>query len=502
MMELRFDPKPMQYLCKVLQETKYQEETMDTIVPDSCPDVARVLCGSAVVMTRSKECRAGSITVSGGIRAGVMYMAEGEKIPRHLDLYLPFTVRAESHRVTEDCKVLFCADVKSVDVRMLNSRKLMVRVNLRWTLTAYGSCEQTLYTLEEPPVSLQTYEVEYPMLLPAETAERSFQMTEDISLSGNRPLTGEIYQFMPRLELTEQRVAGNKAVFKGLAHLHILYGSEGDTLASHEAELPFSQYCELMDVYDEDDMDLYMTLTGCELERVSRQDGEGLLLSLHLLAQCVVHRRHSVKLVEDAYCLGGELLPKWQEYSFANRLDKQVLSCTVRDSREADVSDIAAAWVSSSHAQVTQTQAGAEIVAPCQVQMLYYDTNGELQFMSFRSEEKQTINLAENAMCCAHIDLPAAPNIIPTGNGVELRYPVSITAESFAENGYKSLCGGEIRENPKSANQRPAVIVRRTRSGETLWDIAKASGTTVDKIRKANRLDSDVTSTGVLLIPT
>lgn len=501
MMELRFEPKPMQYLCRILHETRYQEETMDTIVPDSCPDVERVLCGNAVVMTRSKECRAGAVTISGGIRAGVMYMAEGEKIPRHLDLYMPFTVKAESGQLTEDSRILFCADVKSVDVRMLNSRKLMVRVNLCWTLTAYGTCEQTLYTLEEPPVSLQTYTVEYPMLLPAETAERSFQMTEDISLPGNRPLTGEIYQFVPKLELTERRVAGNKAVFKGIVHLHVLYGSQ-DSLAAYETELPFSQYCELTDVYDEDDMNLYMTLTGCELEQVSRQEGEGLLLSLHLLAQCVVHRKENVMLVEDAYCLDGELMPKWQEYSFANRLDKQVLSRTVRDSREGDVTDVAAAWVSPDHAQLMRTSSGVEITAPCLVQVLYYDTNGDLQFMSFRSEGKETVNLAENATCHVRTELTGNLVAIPTGNGVELRYPVSMTVESFAENGYRTLCGGEIKQTSERRRERPAVIVRRTRSGETLWDIAKASGTTVEKIRSANHMEQDVTEAGILLIPT
>lgn len=501
-MELRFDPKPMQYLCKVLHETRYQEESMDTIVPDSCPDVNRVLCGNAVVMTRSKECRAGSVTISGGIRAGVMYMAEGEKVPRHLDLYMPFTVRAESGRLTEDSQVLFCADVKSVDVRMLNSRKLMVRVNLCWTLTAYDSCEQTLYTLEEPPVSLQTRMVEYPMLLPAETAERSFQMTEDISLPGNRPLTGEIYQFMPKLELTERRVAGNKAVFKGIVHLHVLYGSEGGSLAVYETELPFSQYCELADVYDEDDVNFYLAMTGCELERVSRQEGEGLLLSLHLLAQCVVHRKHTVRLVEDAYCLDGELIPKWQEYTFANRLDKQVLSRTVRESREGNISDVVEAWACPDHAQTMRTQSGMEITVPCMVQVLYYDTNGDLQFMSFRSEEKETVNLAENATCQVWTELTGNMVAIPTGSGVELRYPVSMTVESFVENGYRTLCGGEIKEMQAHHRERPAVIVRRTRSGETLWDIAKASGTTVEKIRRANHMEQDVTEAGVLLIPT
>lgn len=500
MMELRFDPKTMKYLSQVLHEAKSQEETMETIVPDSYPDVDRILCGNAVVVMRSKECRTGSASVSGGIRANALYMAQGEKLPRCLEVYMPFTVKVDDPGLTESSQVLFSAHARSVDVRMLNSRKIVVRVNLCWQLSAYDTCEQTLYTLEDQPETLQMHTVEYPMLLPVETAERSFQMTEDLTLPASRPLVGAVYQFTPRLEVTEQRLAGNKAVFKGLAHLRMLYGTEGDAMAVHEAEIPFSQYCELADLYEEEELQLQMAITGCELERAMRQEGEGMVLSLHILAQCVVSRRENVCLTEDAYSLDGEFVPQWQECSFTNRLDRQVISRTARDSREGSVSDVVDAWVCADHMQTTRMPGGMEIMAPAMVNVLYRDGEGNLQCMTFRSELTEKVNLAENAGCRAMAEAGDV-TAIPTGSGVELRYPVTMTVESFADRNYRTLCGGEVREMEPRRGARPAVIVRRTRSGETLWDIAKASGTTVDKIRRANHMDAEVTDAGVLLIP-
>ena len=68
-MELSFQTLPMRYLGNPIQGSQTQEQTAEVIVPDSCPDVARIVYTSASVIVRGKECRTGSVLVSGGIRA-------------------------------------------------------------------------------------------------------------------------------------------------------------------------------------------------------------------------------------------------------------------------------------------------------------------------------------------------------------------------------------------------------------------------------------------------
>ena len=48
--------------------------------------------------------------------------------------------------------------------------------------------------------------------------------------------------------------------------------------------------------------------------------------------------------------------------------------------------------------------------------------------------------------------------------------------------------------------QRPSLIVRRA-GGESLWDIAKKSGSTVAAIRSANKLQEEPKPGQMLLIP-
>ena len=52
----------------VLDTTLYQEETLESIVPDACPDILRIVDTEAVVCLKSKEAQEGRIEVAGTAR--------------------------------------------------------------------------------------------------------------------------------------------------------------------------------------------------------------------------------------------------------------------------------------------------------------------------------------------------------------------------------------------------------------------------------------------------
>ena len=71
--------------------TLTQEETAETIVPDYCPDIARIIETAGRVEIHSREVRDGRGTVSGAVRVTVLYSPEGEGGIRTLDFAMPFT---------------------------------------------------------------------------------------------------------------------------------------------------------------------------------------------------------------------------------------------------------------------------------------------------------------------------------------------------------------------------------------------------------------------------
>ena len=129
-MELTFQTSPLHFLRCVVQEVHFQEETSDTIVPDSYPDIASILDCYADPVVRGKECRERSVTITGGLKGGILYQPENESAPRCLELYMPFSVKFDHPDLTECSQVIVSARVRSVDARMINSRKAMLRISL------------------------------------------------------------------------------------------------------------------------------------------------------------------------------------------------------------------------------------------------------------------------------------------------------------------------------------------------------------------------------------
>ena len=55
-----------------------QEETAETIVPDYCPDIARIIETDGKVYLHSRELRDGKAELSGTVRVTVLYTPDGE----------------------------------------------------------------------------------------------------------------------------------------------------------------------------------------------------------------------------------------------------------------------------------------------------------------------------------------------------------------------------------------------------------------------------------------
>ena len=72
-------------------QTLTQEETAETIVPDYCPDIARIISVEGSVYLRSAETE--QADVSGSVRVCVLYMPEGESGVRTLEFSMPFTAQ-------------------------------------------------------------------------------------------------------------------------------------------------------------------------------------------------------------------------------------------------------------------------------------------------------------------------------------------------------------------------------------------------------------------------
>lgn len=498
-MELVFEERSIDYLRRMISKTAGQELEQELIVPDSYPDCGRIVFTGACAVMRGKECRDGSVTVTGGVRAGLLYVPEDGSEARALECYLPFSIRTDDPAATAQMYLAACCRVRAADARLINSRKILVRTNVVCELTGYLEASQTVCSLTDAPGALQTKTESYRCVLPREYCEKTFTMTEDLELPAQEPQMQKLIQYWLTPEITEQKLTGSKAVFKGQLHVKALYLSADGAPEVYVRQLPFSQYCELREDYEDDELRLQLCITGSEME-LSQMEGEPqkLLLTANLLCQCLTMQAHDVTITQDAYATRGEFTPQWQEISLPCLLDRKTAAGTLRGSVPKQARAVVDSTLYLDAPSLEKQNGSVQLQAPATVNILYYDTDGALQSAIVRDQVSASIPAGSGALCQACV-IPGRDGFAaPSGGGIDVRYDVSFDISCCCDHALQALCGGTLEEG--EGTQTFCVVVKTNPKTQSLWEIAKQYRTRESDIAGANGITTGEAEQGELLL--
>ena len=284
-MEFAFEEKTVSPFTAAGRGWLRQEGDGGLIVPDSGRTRRRFSTFFASCVVRSKECQAGSVLISGGIQASLLYLAGEETTPRLLETYLPFSIKKEiSGCEASDLAQLQCR-VTHADGRVLNSRKLLVRVEIGCDLHLYRPAAETIYVPDASDPHLQLHRRQYPLLLDLEAGEKLFAMEGGAGAARRAagPDPHRVRRAQP--SVTETRLAGSRMVCKGVVSLQVLYETAEGQVTRWDCQLPFSQFIDLARELRGGTTTLQLQLAGCE---VTLNGERRLSCDLMLLAQCMV----------------------------------------------------------------------------------------------------------------------------------------------------------------------------------------------------------------------
>jgi hypothetical protein len=327
-----------------------------------------------------------------------------------------------------------------------------------------------------------------------EAGEKSFQMEEALIFPPSVPPVAKIlhYDLMP--VITEYKVLAGRLVFRGDATLHLVYMSEDGQVCSWNWELPFSQYTELDKDYSPNaNAEIIPIVTAMELDQ--GEDGNW-MLKAGIAAQYVIRDRTMLELTKDAYSPNRSVKINQEELKLPMHLDTYREEMTIRQEWDDPTRKVVDTVWYHDHPRQHQQDDQLEMEIPGQFQVLYLDENGQLQGVTQRTENRFSMRNDPNNR------VEAYPYCVPgsvSGNGV-LSADAVIDCAVTGLHGLTMVTGLEIGEINAADPGRPSLILRRA-GNDSLWDIAKSSGSTMDAIRKANALEEEPNPAQMLLIP-
>ncbi|MCL2563321.1 MAG: DUF3794 domain-containing protein [Oscillospiraceae bacterium] len=496
-MEAKLRTDAIEYLRTVLDTSFTQEETSEAIVPDAYPDMETIVDVEGNITLRSKEAGAGRVVVNGAVAVSVVYLPEGEDCLRSLELTVPFTAGYDWAEVTDNTQTAVTVRLGSIDARMINSRKVLVRADIlveaRGYEPAHMSC--TSDSEDEPEAGLHIRREEVEQSFVSQVREKTFTLSDEFPLPAGRPPVGQILKSRIRLGTDDVKNVGNKLIFKGEAKIHLMYTAQ-NTHEPHVLDFTagFSQIMELEGEGENASYETHLMLTNVYLESGVAENG-AVGLELHMVAQAIEKKTRTIRYISDAYSTRFDLDTRHTEHTLESLDSAETLIAEVRESVELPLSVIRVVDSSAYTGRVQLSQEGGKLVLRASVfcSVAYVTEEGKLAGLTRRFEAKTELDMRSNRTYTAAAQISGDVQIMLTPNGVELRVAVAFTVHPNRKLRFTAIEGVTWDETaPRDMAALPSVVVFHAHGGESLWELARRYCSTEAQIAAANGLGKDV----------
>lgn len=504
-MELKLEQEYINGFMPMLETELTQEETLEAIVPDAYPDILRVVdCGGQVILT-GKDVHDGDVSVTGTVRAWMLYQPEDGQSIRHMELTIPFTARTMAPGADSGCRCVAQPRLRGVDIRALNPRKILVRADLALMLELYAPSQTAVCSgiVGLPEDGIQQRMQEHSVYTTPAVQEKEFSIYDEVRLSVNGEQQPRLLCAQACPICTESRVIGNKFVFKGEVRLQLRLLSDGQ-ICSQNTSVSFSQIMEVSDVGESADAQVELCMTGLELSP-SGDDARALTVSMDILAQSVIREQMRVQVLEDAYSTLCPLQLQRENWEPEQLKERTTRTQNLREVLEVtdSVNSVIDAQAEIIGVDIRRRDNAFEPEGQIRVRVLYLDEEEQLRCVSRILSTSARVEASDGTSCRCRCVSPGDVYASPAAGGIEVRLSIPFNILLTAKATVPVITQAQPGQiNADCTRTRPSVVLRAAAPGEKLWDIAKAYSTTCEQIRKANAMDTDELPLGqMLLIP-
>jgi len=222
-MEMNIKNETLPVCSAVCRSKNNFSSECDIIVPDTKPDILKVLQLSAIPKVTNCEIRSGHVIVSGSIRFDILYLADDEeKCVKSITSSCEFSNLVRDGSINDSMLAFTDVDVCNLVCNVENCRKLSVKATLCMNASVYSSLSLDVITgIEGACTKSQTLTSD---VICAHARDMTV-ITDSFSLSQGKAPIEEVLKADAFLTESSIKVIDDKAILKGTVQVTVLYKS-------------------------------------------------------------------------------------------------------------------------------------------------------------------------------------------------------------------------------------------------------------------------------------
>lgn len=485
----------------------------DIIVPDTKPDIIKLLQTDASLVIPKKTISNGYAEIDGRIDLSMIYTpdSENENISGFSSLF-EFSEKISDSQINEEDNVFISATVECIDCSIINSRKVhikatvcieyeIIRIQPISFATGVDECDN-------PQIKRETLNFQNSITI----CEQVFTILEKLELPNGQENISDILKYNIKITDTDYKTLNGKVVLKGVVCVSILYTSPSGNIECNETELQFTQIMDCENILEDCCCDIDFYISDCKLELGEDNDGDQRIINVQI--DINVNLKAVEDLEVDMICDCFEPYKKTEliieKCTIDEIISRPKSQNTIREIVEPShgLPQISQVYEVIAKPYITSAKiSSSKLMCEGHIDtfILYISDNPENPIYTIKKEIP--ISYMLDAECnCSSPQAQVKPEIkhisynLNAAGEIELRILFLISANIINQHEIKLISG--IKDYDDDKNDFCNITVYFVQNGDTLWSIAKNYCVAVEDIISFNSLKDSLIKVGMrLLIP-
>lgn len=482
------------FLNQIVAQKKELFSAEDNIIiPDVKPDILSVINTSANVYVYKKELINGRVKIDGGIQIEIIYIADNEKNNiRGLHTVLDFSKSVDIDKLDENCNFLCTLNVKSIDPKILNGRKLNIKANFEADIKIYSNQEKELVKSVKNMERLQMISESTKINSLKGRGETVCSAKDTISVTDN---LADILGCNIYVKNKDKKVSYNKVLTKADTIIELLYLTEDEQIKTITAQIPIMGFIDITGISDNDIFDINYEIRNINIKPNDVED-HSIFAEIEFSIACQAYEEKEINLIQDLYSPEEEIIMNQENVSLMQ--DKKNITDNCQINEKLNIDDIKDNKIYNFRVCpniVKQNVVNNAISYECEL-MIYalYESNvtGKIEEKLQKVEFTHNINcenIGKNMAVDTSIEIDSKNFGISADNSIDFNVDLKFVLNIYNKKSLKIV--SDIKLESSSSNKKcSSLVIYFVKSGDTIWKIAKKFKSTIDDIAQINNIEN------------
>ena len=464
----------------------------DMIVPDSKPDILNTICTSGVVCVYKKEVLDEKVRIDGNIHTCIMYLADDtqDKV-RGLSTNLDFSEVITVPNSQEGMECNLQTKLKSIECKVINGRKIGIKATIEVEIKLYSKEEVQIVNDIQNAQGIQIRKENLVVNSLVGMGENKIYTKDNVSIDQIDNLA-EILKTDVMIVGKDVKVSYNKILAKAEAKVKIMYLTEDNRINHIDTKIPIVGFVDIPNVTEGNICDLDYEIKNMIIKPNAAEE-HSIYMELEMGVTAIVYEEKQINLIQDLYSPCEKLeFNKKKITTITNKQNQQEVK-QIRERIELQGMDNKNIIDVDVNPIIEKREnMGNRIIYTGSLELNFILSDPDLQ-VDVRNAKipfeymVDGVDNAENVNSRLEIEIANQDFIVQDGGMITSNIDLLMNHDRYQDTNMNIM--DEIQTSGEREEQDYSIILYIVKKGDTLWEIAKKFGSTIDDIVRTNGIE-------------